>query len=141
MIVDRIEQAAAILGRATMVRHPDNLFDDDLTNEYGPRLSQPGDCLCYLDIEATAERAGYVATIARDPYHCWVLTKRPLPIEHQVLQWMRRNAWVFVVILASFMFYHFGVAAESSNRGSKGSPVPRWDFDVRFDRHGGGRAS
>jgi aryl-alcohol dehydrogenase-like predicted oxidoreductase len=35
MIVDRIEQAAAILGRATMVRHPDNLFDDDLTNEYG----------------------------------------------------------------------------------------------------------
>jgi hypothetical protein len=125
MIVDRIEQAAAILGAATMVRHSDILFDDDLTNEYGPRLPQPADCLCYLDIEATAERAGYVASIApHDPYHRWVLTKRSLPIEHRVLQWIGRNAWVFVVILASFMFYHFGVAAESSNRGSKASPVP-----------------
>ena len=135
MIVDRVEQAAAIFGEAAMVRHPDDPFDDDLTDEYGPRLPQPGDCLCYIDIEATAERAGYVAGVApQDPYHRWVLTKKPPPVERRVLQWLGRNAWVFVVILASFMFYHFGVAMESSNRGSKGSPVPRWDFDVRFDR-------
>jgi hypothetical protein len=142
MIVDRIEQAAAILGAASMVRHPDNLFDEDLIDEYGPRLPQAGDCLCYLDIEATAERAGYVANVApHDPYHRWVLTKKPPPVERRVLQWLSRNAWVFVVILLSFMFYHFGVAMESPDRGSKGSPVPRWNFDVRFDRNGGGRAS
>jgi hypothetical protein len=122
MIADRIEQAAEILGEAAMVRHPDDPFDDDLTDEYGPRLPQPGDCLCYLDLEATAERAGYIANIAPyDLYHRWVITKRSLPIEHRVLQWIGRNVWVFVVILASFTFYHFGVAMESSNRGSKGS--------------------
>jgi hypothetical protein len=98
MIVDRIEQAAEIFGEAAMVRHPDDPFDDDLTDEYGPRLPQPGDCLCYLDIEATAERAGYIANIAPyDLYHRWVITKRSLPIEHRVLQWIGRNVWVFVV--------------------------------------------
>jgi hypothetical protein len=142
MIVDRIEQAAAILGEAAMVGHPDNPFDDDLTDEYGPRLPQPGDCLCYLDIEATAERAGYIVSVApHDPYHRWVLTKKAPSIERRILQWLGRNAWVFVVILLSFMFYHFGVAMESSDRGSKGSPVSRWHFDVRFDQDDGGRAS
>jgi hypothetical protein len=142
MVVDRTEQAAAVLGEAAMVHHPDDPFDDDLTGEYGPRLPQPGDCLSYLDIEATDDRAGYIAKVApHDPYHRWVLTKKPLPVELRALQWLSRNAWVFVVILLSFMFYHFGVAMESSDRGSKGSPLPRWDFDVRFDRDGGGRAS
>jgi len=142
MIVDRIEQAAAILGEAAIVRHPDNPSDHDLTNEHGPCLPQPGECLCYLDIEATAERAGYVAAVApHDPYHRWVLTKKPPLVERRVLQWLGRNAWVFVVILLSLMLYHFGVAMESSDRGSMGNPVPRWDFDVRFEPDGGGRAS
>jgi hypothetical protein len=139
--VGTIEQAAAILGEAAIVRHPDNPSDHDLTNEYGPPLP-PGHWLCYLDLEATAERAGYVAGVApHDPYHCWVLTKKPLPIELRALAWLGRNAWVFVVILLSLMLYHFGVAMESSDRGSKGNPVPRWDFDVRFEPDGGGRAS
>jgi hypothetical protein len=55
------------LGQDAMVRwDPDNPFDDRL-HEYGPHITQPGYCLCRLDVEATTGRL-----------HCERDAERPL---------------------------------------------------------------
>jgi hypothetical protein len=123
-IVETVGQVAAILGDDAIVRwDPDNPFDDRL-HEYGPHIPQPEDCLCRLDVEATVERARYIASVA--PGLHWVFTKKPPSAERRALQWLRTNAWVFFLVFLALTFYHLGLAPMPEDVPA-GIPSGRWD--------------
>jgi hypothetical protein len=61
--ITTIAQAEALFGRDNMVWQPwDGDYDCDLSPRpgFGPHAPRPTDCLCYVDVMATADRAGYL---------------------------------------------------------------------------------
>ena len=89
--------------------------------------------MCYIDIEATAERAGYLT--GRVPYNSWdwwSLRTKPTRFE-RIGRWLLKNAWVFGAVLVGLILYHFIVAEHDTDdvgRADSLRKLPQWQSDV-----------